>query len=194
MKNQYLASWIFCALVISAAALTGGCSSMFGDDAGSASLPKDTQELITKAEEGCPCDLPANETNQAYVLSAADQTALTEYKTVLKEKLLDSRESRLKQALSYQELYLKARSESDKTAEEYMEQTLDKINDTKGDVSPEGLNEMRAVLTTNIDEVNSILVDFKDELDPTYYAFTGAELKILIQARKLVIDEIASRQ
>jgi hypothetical protein len=146
------------------------------------------------AQEGCPCDLPQDESDPKYSLSAADQSALTEYRAVLAEKLLDSRESRLAQALAYQDLYLKGRTESDATAESYMMKTLEKINAAREGISLDGLNEMRTVLTTNIDEVNSILVDFKKELDPVFYAFTGAELKILIRARKMVIDEIASRQ
>jgi hypothetical protein len=201
MKKVRTALSSFSIAVFAVMIFTSGCSNLFsgnngngGNNGNAVSLPDDTSALIAQADAGCPCELPENETSPLYALSESDKSALAEYKTRLQDKLLDSRDSRLQQALSYQTLYQKARNESDKTAEEYMKTALGRIDENKGTMSIEGLNEMRVVLTANIDELNYIVSEFEEELDPVFYAFSGAELKLLIQARKLVIDEIASRQ
>jgi len=70
---------------------------------------------------------------------------------------------------------------------------LEKKGEHNEKIPTQGLEDMRKVLVANIDEVSSLLVDFQNELDPVFFEFMRAELKVLIQVRKSVIDELEKR-
>ncbi|GEM_PF-1581750 len=204
MKIRFLhmKSAVVCAVIIG---LLAGCSNMMGKQeksesdllqpgaSNAASLPEETSALIQKADAGCPCTMPDYEDDEKYMVSDAEETSRDEYTARIEEQGLDTMEKRRAQVMKYQEMFLKARSETGKPAEQYLMNALEKKGELNEKIPTQGLEDMRKVLVANIDEVSSLLVDFQNELDPVFFEFMRAELKVLIQVRKSVIDELEKR-
>jgi len=137
--------------------------------------------------------MPDYEDDEKYMVSDAEETSRDEYTARIEEQGLDTMEKRRAQVMKYQEMFLKARSETGKPAEQYLMNALEKKGEHNEKIPTQGLEDMRKVLVANIDEVSSLLVDFQNELDPVFFEFMRAELKVLIQVRKSVIDELEKR-
>ena len=158
-----------------------------------AAVQTEMQGFLLNVEDGCPCSLPENETDPRYVISTEESNALTEHEVILNEKNLNSQEKRKEHAQYYQKLHLNAYSNVAKPAERYLVNGLNNMNDNLETIPIERLRIMRKIIICNIDEKKYILDNLQYELDPRFYAFTQAEMKLMIQIRKAIINEIASR-
>ncbi len=152
-----------------------------------------TLEFKNKVEAGCPCVMPDMETDVKYMLSNDELDIIDKYHRMLEEKDLNDHAMRKEYALLGQNIYTKAHSDADNPVENYMIDILDNIQDHILPVSTDGLKSMRNILTLNIIDLNTVINNFNTEFNSQYHEFIKAELKMLIQIRRAVIDELEKR-
>lgn len=156
-------------------------------------VQSEMNNFIQVAQKGCPCLLPQDETDPKYILSTNESEALVEYNQTLAENSLNTLEKRKEYAHYYQNLHLTAYSKLSIPAERYLIDGMSNMSNRLTQIPIERLQAMRGVIIANIQEKKSIIDDFPYELDPRFYSFTQAELNMMIQIRKAIIDEISIR-
>jgi hypothetical protein len=154
---------------------------------------QDINEFYSLVESICnpsPCKLPEEDIS-VYHLSHDEIKARVEHELEMKKEGLGDYATEihyLTQGLK--ELYFKARAEANETPESYL---LPVIRERKEDIqslSLEMKNKSRAVLSIQIKNRDFILKNFYKEFDNEFLKFLKAELKVLIQYRRDIIDRM----
>ncbi len=140
-----------------------------------------------------PCVTPQNETDSRYVIRGDEITALQRHKQQMQDGGLDSIAARLEKFKFFQKDYFTAFSFNGISAEDYMKDSIDFMDFYIQDTPTELLIPSILDLCVTIDNRNKALVEHKSELDIQYLRFLEIELKVLIQIRRSMIDELSKR-
>jgi hypothetical protein len=154
------------------------------------------KQFKQKADSSCnpyPCVIPQNETDSRYILRADEITALQRHKQQMQASGLDSIPERLDKFKFIQKDYFTAFSVNGISAEDYLNESIDLMQDYIQDTPTELLIPSILDLSVTLDNRNRAITEHRNELDIQYLRFLEIELKVLIQIRRSMLDEIPKR-
>jgi len=154
---------------------------------------KDMRDFIRKSDEACPCLLPEKETEPKYMISTDEKKIIEQYKLKLKNEGLDATDKEKQRANELQQKHFDAYTKTGIPAERYMLRMLAEKEINNENATKDTLLLLRNITSLRIIELDQMIKKTREELDPVFLEFSGAELKTFIQVRKSIIDELAKR-
>ena len=154
---------------------------------------KDMRDFIRKSDEACPCLLPEKETEPKYMISTDEKKIIEQYKLKLKNEGLDATDKEKQRANELQQKHFDAYTRTGIPAERYMLRMLAEKEINNENATKDTLLLLRNITSLRIIELDQMIKKTREELDPVFLEFSGAELKTFIQVRKSIIDELAKR-
>ncbi len=151
----------------------------------------DINEFYTLVDTVCnpsPCKLPEEDIS-TYQLSTEEIAARNLHlEEMRKEGLTDYATEIHYLTQGLKELYTKARTEANQTPESYLIPVIKEMGADISNLSSEMRLNSRSVLSIQIKNRNFILKNFYKEFDNEFLKFLKAELKVLIQYRREIIN------
>ncbi|HMV41859.1 MAG TPA: hypothetical protein PK079_10830 [Leptospiraceae bacterium] len=170
-----------------------GLQSLYGSiSPEEATMKSEMNEFYSLADRICnpsPCVIPEEDIGK-YQLSTEEIQARAYHISELAKDGLDYRTAIFEMTQMLKKLHQDSYIETGNSAETYLlSVTKEMIQDISG-LSPEMLLKSRQILSIQIKNRKFILSQFKNEFDTDFLKFTQAELNLLIQYRREIINRM----
>lgn len=170
-----------------------GLQSLYGNiTSEEKTMKSDMNEFYSLADNICvpyPCVIPEEDIS-IYQLSAEEIQARNDHISELGKEGLYYRTAIFEMTQMLKQLHQDSYVETGKSAETYLlAATKERIQDISG-LSPEMLLKSRQILSIQIKNRRFILSQYKNEFDTDFLKFTQAELNLLIQYRREIINRM----
>ncbi len=152
---------------------------------------KDFQTRVLSFCEN-PCKMPEEE-SATYRIRDIERIAWNEYLQDRTNAGMETETEKLKLYREFEKSYIHSYRVTGISAEEYMMDSIEYVDSYMYVTPTEFIDSYIQTLYVDIKNRERSLNDFKNELDPNYLSFVESELKALIQFRRIMINEKASR-